>query len=272
LFFFEKKEPKLFPVRVVTRRGRPLAAGLAAAVLLSACGVTDTYTPQPIPMVSPAKVPNGTMIPGTAIAIAAYVFNSPAAVHGIFGHNGLWRKHVLIVRLDIESNDKVPTDVLIDSAYVSINGTQYRAISAGEAYDIAWQAHQPYAAVAATFLGIGELLFTIVTLGLGDIVYALPSPFAQPKPGDDAFSRDLANQGLQGNIRLIIGSVRSGYLYFAMPQTMDFSTLKNAALVVHFLENTPTPTEQSITFTLPPVSPVTAREVRPVLYGLLGAV
>ncbi len=251
---------------------RALAACMAGLMLLSACGVTDTYTPQPIPMVSPAKVANGTSVPGTAINVAAYVFNSPEEVHGVFGHNGLWRKHVLIVRLDLESSDKVPTDVLVDSAYVSVNGVQYRAISPGEAYDIAWQAHQPYAAVAATFLGIGELLFTIVTLGLGDIVYALPSPFSQPKPGDDAFGRDLVNQGLQGNIRLVIGSVRSGYLYFAMPQTMNFSDLKNAVLVVHFLENVPTPLEQSVTFTLPPVSPVTAKQVQPILYGLLGAI
>lgn len=256
----------------MNRHRRVLAAGLAGTWLLSACGVTDTYTPQPIAMVPPGEVPNGTAVPGTAIEVAAYVFNNPDALHGVFGHNGLWRRHVLVVRLDLQSNDKVATDVLIDSAYIGINGVQYRAVSAGEAYDIAWQAHQPYAAVAATLVGIGELLFTIVTLGLGDIVYALPSPFAQPKPGDDAFGRDLSNQGLQGNIKLVLGSVRSGYLYFALPQTMDFTKLKNAALVVHFLEKTPNPIEQSVTFTLPPANPVTAKQIRPILYGLLGAI
>ncbi len=256
----------------MTRRRRVLAAGLAGTLLLSACGATDTYTPQPIAMVPPENVPNGTAVPGTAIAVAAYVFNNPDALHGVFGHNGLWRKHVLVARLDLQSSDKVATDVLIDSAFIGINGVQYRAISAGEAYDIAWQAHQPYAAVAATFLGLGELLFTIVTLGLGDIVYALPSPFAQPKPGDDAFGRDLINQGLQGNINLVLGSVRSGYLYFALPQTMDFTKLKNTTLVVHFLEKTPAPVEQSVTFTLPPAGQVSARQIRPLLYGLLGAI
>jgi len=254
------------------RRRRALAAALAGVALLSACGISDTYTPQPIAMVSPAKVANGTAVPGTAIQVAAYFFNSPEAVHGVFGHNGLWRKHVLIVRLDLESSDKVPTDVLIDSAYVSINDVQYRAISPGEAYDIAWQAHQPYAAIAATVLGIGELLFTIVTLGLGDIVYALPSPFSQPKPGDDAFGRDLINQGLGSNINLVLGSVRSGYLYFALPKTVDIAKMQSAKLVVHFLSKSPTPIAESVTFNLYPADHITRQQIHDIVYGLIGAI
>lgn len=93
--------------------------------------------------------------------------------------------------------------------------------------------------------------FTFVTLGIGSVIWVLPTPFSQPAPDTTPFGRDLNYKALTNNISLEPGTFRSGFLFFHLPKDADLADLKGATLVMHVVTKTPTPTDHVVTFTLP---------------------
>lgn len=75
----------------------------------------------------------------------------------------------------------------------------------------------PYQTVKKTLYYTGLILFTIVTLGLGSMIWVLPSPFAQPLPSQVPFGRDLGYKALADKVTILPRGRISGLLYFNTP-------------------------------------------------------
>ncbi len=203
-------------------------------------------------MAPPDTAPDLAQIPGTDVKMSVLFYNNRATVDGEFnGERGLWRGHIVMVQLTVSSDEKSPTDILLDSAYVSINHKYYPAVSPKEVYDVAWPAANPMAPTKDAIYNASVAVFAIMTLGLGNLIWVLPSPFAQPAPESSPFGRDLNYKALTNNITLQPGTFRSGFLFFHLPQSVDMTKLDGAQMVLHFLTKTPTITPHAITFNLP---------------------
>lgn len=234
-----------------SRRWRIAALSLSALVALAACGAP--YAPKPIEMSPPDSAPDLTQIPGTDIKMSVLFYNNRATINDEFsGEHGLWRGHIVMVQLTVSSDEKNPTDILLDSAYVSINRKYYPAVSPKEVYDVAWPAANPWAPTKDAIYNASVAVFAVMTLGLGNLIWVLPSPFAQPAPDSTPFGRDLNYKALTNNITLQPGTFRSGFLFFHLPQSVDMTKLDGAQMVLHFLTKTPAVTPHVVTFTLPP--------------------
>ncbi len=240
--------------RPFSRRLRAAAVSLSALLALDACA--GPYAPKPIEMTPPDQAPDLASIPDTGIRMSTLFYNSEGAVHEEFnGKHGLWRGHIVMVQVTISSEDKNPTDVLIDSAYVSINNKYYPAVSPKEVYDVAWPAANPLAPVKEDLFNAAVLGFTVLTLGLGSVIWVLPTPFAQPAPDTTPFGRDLNYKALASNITLQPGTFRSGFLFFHLPQSLDMNKLGGAQMVMHFVTKSPAASPHVVTFDLPSAPP-----------------
>ncbi|MHB8422362.1 MAG: hypothetical protein ACYDAM_06265 [Leptospirales bacterium] len=219
-----------------------------ALFFLTSCG--SFYAAKPVPLSLPSQLPTKATLPGTEIQVGIFPYNNPQLIHSLFAHNGLWRKHIIPLQISLYSTDKRPTDFLIDSAYITIDGHYYGAIVPDAAFDISWQAKHPYILVEETFYYTALILFTIATLGLGSVIWVLPSPFSQPTPQNDPFGRDLNYKAYKHNVKLQDGSLRGGFLFFSLPP--ENMNLKNAQLVLHFSQKTPAPIDRTVTLPLTP--------------------
>jgi|BEDMetMinimDraft_2_1075160.scaffolds.fasta_scaffold02565_4 hypothetical protein len=229
---------------------RRFLALTGAALTLASCA--ESYQPRPIAMPPPDKVPNLAAVPGTGIKVSVLYFNHRRTLHDLFpGKHGLWRGHVAVVQLTVSSEEKNATDVLIDSAYIAYEDHYYPAISPRETYDVAWPAANPLASLKEDLFNVAVIGFTIITLGVGSVIWVLPTPFSQPAPDTTPFGRDLNYKALTNNISLEPGTFRSGFLFFHLPKDADLADLKGAQLVLHVVTKTPTPTDHVVIFDLP---------------------
>ncbi|MCA7119794.1 MAG: hypothetical protein LGL72_10390 [Acidibrevibacterium sp.] len=234
-----------------SRPWRMALFSLSTVLALDSCGAP--YAPKPIEMEPPDSAPDLAQIPGTDIKMSSLFYNNPETLRNEFsGKHGLWRGHVVVTQLTISSDDKNPTDVLIDSAYISINHKYYPAISPKEVYDVAWPAANPHAPLKEDLFNAAVVGFTVLTLGLGSVIWVLPTPFSQPAPDSTPFGRDLNYKALTNNITLQPGTFRSGFLFFHLPQSVDMNKLDGAQMVLHFVTKTPNATPHEIIFNLPP--------------------
>jgi len=239
------------------RRGFRVAASLLNALFfLSAC--TELYEPQPVATAPLEKTPNVATVPGTNIRMAAAFYNNPHVVHQEFyGDQGLWRGHIAVIQLTIDSEEPNATDLLLDQAFVYLpqTGKYYPRITAKEAFDVAWPAGHPWAGVKEDVMNVGILLFTIATLGVGSVVWVLPSPFQQPVPESTPFGRYLGYRDMAETITLQPGSFRTGFLFFHLPKSVDMNHLQGAQLIVRLVTKKPEPAPHLVTFNLPPTTP-----------------
>ena len=235
-------------LKIDSRFFRSLLFTVTTVFFVSSC--TSFYSAKPVPISLPAQLPTKSTLPNTEIQVGIYPYNNPQLIHSLFGHNGLWRKHILPLQISLLSSDKRPTDFLVDSAYVVVDGHYYPSIIPNAVFDISWQAKHPYIVVKETLYYTGLILFTVATLGLGSVIWVLPSPFSQPSPQNDPFGRDLNYKAFTKNVKLQDGSLRGGFLYFSLPS--EDMNLKNAQIVLHFTQETPVPIERTVTLPLTP--------------------
>ena len=161
-------------------RSRLLAMATIASFMLTSC--SSFYTAKPVPLSPPAQLTIHSTVPKTKLLVGVRPYNTPHMIHTLFDHNGLWRMHVLPLQIAFMSTDLRPTTFLIKSSYIVVDGHYYPAIVPNEAFDISWQAKHPYIVVKQTFYYTGLILFTLVTLGLGSVIWVLPTPFGEPTP------------------------------------------------------------------------------------------
>lgn len=226
---------------------------LLTTVAFGLASCTSFYTAKPAPLSPPAQLHVHETVNDTAIQVGINPYNTPHKIHTLFGRNGLWRKHILPLQVILESDDPATAVFLVDSAYIISNSHYYPSVPPNAVYDIAWQAKHPYIMVKETLYYTGLILFTVVTLGLGSVIWVLPTPFTQPSPQDSPFGRDLTYKAFAKNVTLQNGSLRGGFLYFALPKK-DMG-LKNAHLILHFSLKNPKnkiPVEKTVTIPLSP--------------------
>lgn len=224
--------------RGFSSRHRAISVSLGAALTVAAC--TPPYDPKVVEIIPPDRAPEATQIPGTEIKVAAQFYDTKDSLKSIFPENSkwLWESHIALTQLTFASKDAHPTQVLLDSGYVSIDGKFYPIISPREAFDKAWAAGNPLAKIEDDAYNATVVVFTFLTLGLGSIVWVLPSPFEQPAPDATPFSRDVNYKSLSGNFTLQPGSLRNGLVYVALPKTMDIGKLQKAALILDLVTET----------------------------------
>lgn len=210
----------------------------------------STYNSNPMELEPPHSMPYQATIPGTQVIVGVRPYNTPQSIHQRFGRNGMWRENVIPVKVMIHSTDEHTYRFEGRSAYIAFAQQFYPPVSPGEAFDISWQAFRTYVAVKKTLYYTGLVLFTIVTLGLGSVIWVLPTPFQQPKPDDSPFGRDLKYKSLPEKLSLYKGTLKGGFLYFRIPKDkLDF---KNADLVLHFVQKTPAVEEKVVSIPLHP--------------------
>lgn len=212
------------------------AGGIAALFLLQSCALP--YVPEANPVTPPAAAKEGVRLEPSGLEVAAFYYQTPEQLAGAFPRKWkwLWRSRVAVFRTGFATSRPGITEVRLEGGYLSLkNGDLYPLTSAGRAFDIAWGRGNPYVALSSTLYNAAVMLFTVLTLGLGNLVFVLPSPFSQPAPASEPLGRDLNDQMLPQSFRLSPGAVVSGLLYVALPTTTDPARLGGATLHL-FLE------------------------------------
>lgn len=223
---------------------------LQIALIFAVVSCASTYLSKPLELEPPQSMSYQTTIPGTQMIVGVRPYNTPQLVHEQYGRNGMWRQNVIPVKVMIQSTDEHVYRFEDRSAYIAFGNQFYPPVSPDEAFDISWQAFRNYIAVKKTLYYTGLVLFTIITLGLGSVIWVLPTPFQQPKPEDTPFGRDLKYKSLPKGLALYRGTMKGGFLYFRLPKDkLDF---KNADLVVHLVQKTPVLEEKVVTIPLHP--------------------
>ncbi len=226
---------------------RPMGVVMAAALMLTSC---TSYVAKPVTLQIPNDGPTTGTVPGTNIKVMATAYDTQQQIHTMFGKHGLWRGHVLPVKIQIVSTDANEVDFLVDSAYVKEGDMIYQAIPADEAFDVSWHGANPHArAENDAFNGL-VILFTVATLGLGSVIWVLPSPFEIPAPNTNPYGRDLKYKTLTGNVSIVNGTFRGDFMFFALSNKQEMENLSQAQLVLHFHQAKGSPGEQSLTFNL----------------------
>ena len=198
------------------RRLRILSLATVFVFTITAC--TSFYHFRPLSHPDPQSMPLVDKIPGTDLTIGVRTYHTAQAIHGLFGHQGLWREHVIPIQVVLKKDGAATEASLVPhSVFLSVLKKNYRNISPAEAFDIAWQANVPYQNVKKALYYTGLILFTIVTLGLGSMIWVLPSPFSQPTPAQTPFGRDLAYKAFPDKALLYPHGKAGGLLYFQLP-------------------------------------------------------
>ncbi len=217
-----------------------------ATLWLSSCA--SYYTPKPIYLEQPEKLPIHVSVPGTKVSAGIVFLDSPKLVHFFFSQEGLLRQNILPVLISFSSEDSKTYSATPHSFYFQEDGKIYEPISPSEVFDIAWQSKHPYLVVKKALYYTTLIVFTVVTLGLGSMIWVLPTPFKQPKPSDDPFGRDLAYKSFPKKLTITPGVTNGGMLFFYMrensgkPQKADF--------IIHLKEETPAFSVKSASVTL----------------------
>jgi hypothetical protein len=226
---------------------RPVGVAMAAALMLTSC---TSYVAKPVTLQMPNDGPTTGTVPGTNIKVMATAYDTPQQIHSIFAKHGLWRGHVLPVKIQIVSTDANAVDFLVDSAYIKQGDTLYPAIPPNEAFDVSWNGANPHARLENNVFNGAVILFTIVTLGLGSLIWVIPSPFEIPAPNTNPYGRDLNYKTLTGNVSIVNGTFRGDFMFFALGSKEEMQRLDQAQLVLHFHQAKGGNGEQSLTFNL----------------------
>lgn len=211
---------------------RITALSLGMIVLLDSC--SPPYTPEILPVTRPDQSPDAYQIPDTKIKIAAFFYNQKDSLKKIFPEHSkwFWRAHIATVKVAIAYDGQNINELTFNSGYITSSGNVYPIISSHQAYDIAWGTGNPYIRIENDIYNTAILLFTFVTLGVGSLVWVLPSPFDQPAPDATPFGRDINYHALPSKITLQPGSLQAGFLYVALPKAADLDKLHDAQLTL----------------------------------------
>lgn len=194
------------------------AISLATMVLFSISACASFYHFRPLSHPDPETMPIVDKIPGSHLTIGIRSFHTAQDTHALFGHQGLWREQVIPIQVVLaEDGENLKAQIVPHSVFLSQLKKNYRNISPSEAFDIAWQANVPYQNVKQVLYYTGLILFTIVTLGLGSMIWVLPSPFSQPTPAQTPFGRDLAYKAFPIKAILYSHGKAGGLFYFKLP-------------------------------------------------------
>ncbi len=204
------------------------------AVWLSGCA--SYYTPKSLYLEDPALLPIHVKVPDTQVSVGIIFLDSSKLVHFFFTREGLIRQDILPVLISINSKDKKIYSATPRSFYFEADGRVYKPISPEEVFDVAWQSKHPYILVKKTLYYGALTIFTIATLGLGSMIWVLPTPFKQPTPSDDPFGRDLVYKSFPKKAIVQPGIMTGGMIFFHM--TAKMKDPSHAAFVIHLAQET----------------------------------
>ena len=235
---------------------------------LASC--TSFYHFRPLSNPDPSALPVAKTLPGTGVTLGLRSYHLAQDTHNLFGSHGLWREHVLPVLLVVASENEGQT-VHVDPSTLLLNyiGKSYRSISPSEAFDIAWQANVPYENIKKTFYYTGLILFTVVTLGLGSMIWVLPTPFSQPSPQRTAFGRDLSYKAFPTKAIVLPHGKIGGLLYFNVPFNEALADRTFLSLQVTVVPDNSKLSKKTYTVSLP-LSSLGKSQVNPVMQMLKG--
>ena len=200
------------------RLRRLKAFSLATVTVFSISACASFYHFRPLSHPEPEMMPIVEKVPGSHLVVGVHSFHTAQDTHSLFGHQGLWREHVIPIQVVVaEDGEDLQAQIVPDSVFLSLLKKDYRDISPSEAFDIAWQAKVPYQNVKQVLYYTGLILFTIVTLGLGSMIWVLPSPFSQPTPAQSPFGRDLAYKAFPIKTIIYSHGRAGGLFYFNLP-------------------------------------------------------
>lgn len=218
--------------------------------LLASC--SSFYHFRPLSHPDPQTLPVVRILPHTGITLGIRSYHLAQDTHNLFGSQGLWREHVLPILLVVASSHPGQSvHVEPTSLFLNYVGKSYRNISPSEAFDIAWQANVPYESIKKSLYYTGLILFTIVTLGLGSMIWVLPTPFSQPSPASSPFGRDLAYKAFPDKATILPGGKVGGLLYFNIPFNEALVNRASLSLQVTVTQNDPKKTRETYLVTLP---------------------
>nr|EES52876.1 MAG: protein of unknown function [Leptospirillum ferrodiazotrophum] len=238
------------------------------AFLFVSC--SSFYHFRPLSHPDPQALPVTRTIGDTGITLGIRSYHLAQDTHSLFGSHGLWREHVLPILLVVSSSHPGQTvHVEPNSIFLDYIGKSYRNISPAEAFDIAWQANVPYQNIKKTLYYTGLILFTIVTLGLGSMIWVLPTPFSQPTPSSSPFGRDLAYKAFPPKADILPNGKIGGLLYFNLP--FNEALVKKAALSLQISVTYDDPKRPHQTYLVNlPLSSTGKSEVNPMVEMLKG--
>lgn len=213
---------------------RLVIAALATLFCFTVSACSSYYHFRPLSYPDPEQMEVIYRVPGSKITVGLRSFHTAQRIHDLFGHRGLWREHIIPVLLVLHESGQSTSTINPHSIFLSVIKKRYRNISPEEAFDIAWQASVPYLTIKQTLYYTGLILFTIVTLGLGSMIWVLPSPFSQPTPSQTPFGRDLAYKAFPLKSTLLPDGKIGGLLYFNTP--FNERLLNNTVLSLQITE------------------------------------
>ncbi len=254
-----------------SRLRRLKAISLATVSIFSLSACASFYHFRPLSRPDPATMPIVEKIPGSGLTIGIRSYHTAQDTHALFGHQGLWRQHVIPIQVVLAESGKnnVEVHLVPHSVYLSLLKKNYRNISPSEAFDIAWQANVPYQNAKQVLYYTGLILFTIVTLGLGSMIWVLPSPFSQPTPAQTPFGRDLAYKSFPVKSTLYPDGTVGGLFYFTLP--FNEKLISRTRLIFQIREIDPSKKNPPRNFNISvQLSSKTRSEVNPVMEILHG--
>lgn len=211
---------------------RATALSLSASLFLTSCA--PPYTPKIMALTPADQSSNVAQIPGTSIKLAAFFYNQKEAIERLFPEHSkwFWKGRIAIVKVDVSYSGQTLNQLTFNSGYVTDGGMIYPIVSANETYDMAWGAGNPYVRFMNDLYNAALLAFSFITLGLGSLVYVLPSPFDQPAPASTVFGRDINYHAMPHTVTLQPGAFYTGLVYIALPDNKPLDKLHDAQLVL----------------------------------------
>ncbi len=230
------------------RGGRlPRFFSLAAVFILEA-GCIAPYKPRATYLLPPEDMDAFGPIPGAKVVLGVTFCGSSDKVDHFFpSRNGLLEEGILPAFVTLRSSDTAAYKVSYDSFRMAVGRRNYVPVSPKDAFDVAWQAKEPFIETKKILYYSALTIFTIVTAGLGSVIWVLPSPFQQPNSNSDPFGRDLAYKAFPSKAILRPGQSLGGMLYFHILQKPEKIHGQSSLTATLAKENPPS---QSISGTL----------------------
>ena len=219
-----------------------------AAILSLQAGCIAAYKPRATYLLPPEDMDAFGPIPGAKVSLGVTFCGSSDKVDRFFPRrNGLLEEGILPAFVALRSSDTAAYKVSYDSFRMTIGRRSYIPVSPKDAFDVAWQAKEPFIETKKALYYSALTIFTIVTAGLGSVIWVLPSPFQQPQSNADPFGRDLAYKAFPSKTVLQPGQAIGGMLYFHILQKAEKVTDHSSLTVTLAKENPPV---QSVSGTL----------------------